>query len=72
MDELVAVGTAGIIGLFLTGLVLLGIIWWIAARIWSAFVTGDWGTDAEIVLALLVLACGYAVTGIWLRKTGRI
>ena len=72
MDELVAVGTAGLIGLFLTALILIGIIWWVAARVWSAVVTGDWGTDAEIVLALLLLAAGYAVTGIWLQKTGRI
>jgi|GEM_PF-1813566 len=73
MDELVAVGLAGIIGLFVTGLVLLGIIAWVAARIWSAFVTDDWWwTDAEILLALLVLATGYAVTGIWLQRTGRI
>lgn len=72
MDELVAVGVAGIIGLFVTGLVLLSIIAWVAARIWSTFVTGDWWTDAEILLALLVLATGYAVTGIWLQRTGRI
>jgi hypothetical protein len=72
MDELVAVGTAGLIGLFLTGLALIGIIGWVAARVWNAFVTGDWWTDAEIMLALLVLACGYAITGIWLQKTGRI
>jgi hypothetical protein len=72
MDELVAVGTAGLIGLALTALVLIGIIWWVAARVWNAFVTGDWWTDAEIMLALLVLAAGYAATGIWLQKTGRI
>jgi hypothetical protein len=72
MDELVAVGTAGLIGLFLTALVLIGIIWWVAARVWNAFVTGDWWTDAGILLALLVLAAGYAVTGIWLQRTGRI
>lgn len=72
MDELVAVGTAGLVGLFLTGLVLIGIICWVAARIWNAFVTGDWWADAEIMLALLVLAAGYAATGIWLQRTGRI
>jgi hypothetical protein len=72
MDELVAVGTAGLIGLVLTALLLAGIIWWVAARVWGAFVTGDWWTDAGIVLALLLLACGYAAAGLWLRKTGRI
>jgi hypothetical protein len=72
MDELVAVGTAGLIGLFLTALVLIGIIWWVAARVWSAFVTGDWWTDAGILLALLMLAAGYAITGIWLQRTGQI
>lgn len=72
MDELVAVGIAGLIGLVLTTLVVLGITWWVAARVWAAFVTGDWWTDAEIILVLILLAAGYAGTGIWLQRTGRI
>jgi hypothetical protein len=72
MDELVAVGTAGLIALLLSFLLVLGILWWIAARVWSAFVTGDWWTDAEILVVLVLLAAGYAATGVWLRKTGRI
>jgi uncharacterized membrane protein YwzB len=72
MDELVAVGTAGLLGLILTALLLAGVTWWVAARVWNAFVTGDWWTDVEILLILVMLAMGYTVTGIWLQKTGRI
>jgi hypothetical protein len=72
MDELVAVGIAGLIGLALTALLVVGVIMWVAMIVWNAFVTGDWWTDAEILLVLLLLAGVYAVTGIWLQKTGRI
>jgi hypothetical protein len=72
MDELVAVGTAGLIALVLSFLLVAFVIWWIVARVWNAFVTGDWWTDAEIMAVLLLLAAGYAATGIWLQKSGRI
>lgn len=72
MDELVAVGIAGLIGLVLTAVLVVGVIVWVATMVWNAFITGDWWTDAEILLVLLLLAGGYTVTGIWLQKTGRI
>jgi len=72
MDELVAVGIAGLIGLVLTAVLVVGVIVWVATMVWNAFITGDWWTDAEIMLVLLILAGGYTVTGIWLQKSGRI
>ena len=72
MDELVAVGAAGLVGLVLTVLLLLGGICWIALLIWSAYITGQWQGIAEIFGILLILIAGYAAIGIWLQKSGRI
>jgi hypothetical protein len=72
MDELVAVGTAGLLGLAITGILLVGGIWWIASVIWNASVSGNWTGIAEFVIVILLLAAGYIGTGLWLQKTGRI
>jgi hypothetical protein len=72
MDELVAVGTAGLIGLAVTGVLLIGGILWVSSVVWNASVTGNWAGIAEFFLALILLAALYTGTGIWLQKTGRI
>jgi hypothetical protein len=72
MDELVAVGTAGLIGLAVTGLLLIGGIWGIASVVWNAYISGNWAGIAEFFLALVLLAALYTGTGIWLQRTGRI
>jgi len=72
MDELVAVGTAGLIGLALTALLLLGGIFWISSIAWEAWCSGDWSGIFQAGTILFVFALAYAGTGIWLQKTGRI
>jgi hypothetical protein len=72
MDELIAVGTAGLLGLVLTLLLALGGILWISGMVWSAWYSGNWQGVSWVAAALLIFALGYAGTGFWLRKTGRI
>lgn len=72
MDELVAVGTAGLIGLALTALLLLGGIIWFSTLAWEAWCSGDWRGIIQAGTVLFVLALAYAGTGLWLQKTGRI
>jgi hypothetical protein len=72
MDELVAVGTAGLLGLVLAALLLFGIALWTMSLLWNAWITGNWWTDAEFFAGLALLIAGYTGTGLWLQKTGRI
>jgi hypothetical protein len=72
MDELVAVGTAGLLGLLITGILLIGGIWWVASVVWNAYISGNWAGIAEFFIVLILLAFGYICTGLWLQKTGRI
>ncbi|NMB78835.1 MAG: hypothetical protein GYA23_07040 [Methanomicrobiales archaeon] len=72
MDELVAVGAAGILGLVITALLILGGIAWGIAGVWDAFRTGNWEPVAQAALVLVVLLAAYTGTGLWLRATGRI
>lgn len=72
MDELVAVGTAGLIGLALTALLLLGGIIWFSTLAWEAWCSGDWRGIIQAGTVLFVLALAYAGTGLWLQKAGRI
>ncbi len=72
MDELIVVGTAGLLGLALTALLLLAGILWIFSLVWEAWCSGNWSGVIAAGCALFVLALAYAGTGIWLQKTGRI
>ncbi|HII99016.1 MAG TPA: hypothetical protein HA272_07165 [Methanoregula sp.] len=72
MDELIAVGTAGLLGLALTALLLLAGILWISSLVWEAWCCGNWSGVIAAGCALFVFALAYAGAGIWLQKTGRI
>ncbi|MCK9581189.1 MAG: hypothetical protein M0Q92_12200 [Methanoregula sp.] len=72
MDELIAVGTAGILGLLLTALIGVWAVWGIASMVWGLQSSGDWQAIGRIVLVMVVAAAAYIGTGLWLRKTGRI
>jgi len=72
MDELVAVGTAGLLGLILAALFLFGGIIWILGMLWNAYLTGDWQRIGQVAGVLFIVALWYTGAGVWLQKTGRI
>jgi hypothetical protein len=72
MDELIAVGTAGLVGLAVTAVLVMGGIWLLASHVWTAVSTEDWNFIYGISLLLLLLITGYILAGLWLRKTGKI
>ena len=72
MDDLVLTGAAGIIGLFLSAVVLLYGVYLIAGLMYAAFVSGEYGVVLIIVGAILIAGSLYMATGVWLRKTDRI
>lgn len=72
MDELVAVGTAGLVGLALLALVLAGAAVYILGLIWSAWIQGELSLLARILALLGGFAALYLGTGLWLQKSGRI
>jgi len=72
MDELIAVGTAGLVGLAVTAILVIAGIWWLASQVWTAVTAENWDYIYGISLLLLLLITGYTLTGLWLRKTGKI
>jgi hypothetical protein len=72
VDELVAVGTAGLLGLVLTVLLLIGAIIWISGMVWSALSSGDWQGVGRIAAVLLGIAVVYTGIGVLLQKSGHI
>ncbi len=72
MDDLVLTGAAGIIGLFLAGVVLLYAIFFVAGLIYAAFVSGEYGGAMSIVCAILIAGSLYMAAGFWLHTTDRI
>jgi hypothetical protein len=72
MDDLVLTGAAGIIGLFLAGVVLLYGMFSVAGLIYAAFVSGEYGGILIIVCTILVAGSLYMAAGFWLHKTDRI
>ena len=72
MDELVTVGVAGISGLVLIAIVLVGAVFWIGGLVIAASSAGDWHAITVIFGILAIILAAYAGTGFWLQKTGRI
>ncbi len=72
MDELVAVGTAGLLGLVIAALLLIGAIVWLSGMVWSAISSGDWHGVWRIAAVLLGIAVVYTGVGIFLQKSGHI
>lgn len=72
MDELIAVGTAGLIGLAALALLLAGAAVWVAGLIWTTWILGDTAGLVRILAILAGLAVLYLGTGLWLQKSGRI
>ena len=72
MDELVAVGLAGIIGLIIIALALAGAVLITVSALQIAWSSGDLTRVTGIILALTLLAASYTGIGLWLQKTGRI
>jgi len=72
MDDLILIGAAGIIGLFLAAVVLLFGAYSIAGLMYTAFVSGEYGVVLIIVGAILIAGSLYMATGVWLRKTDLI
>ncbi len=72
MDDLVLTGAAGIIGLFLAGVVLLYGIFFVAGLIYAAFVSGEYGGVLIIVCGILIAGSLYMAAGFWLHTTDRI
>jgi len=71
-DDLILMGTAGIIGL----VVVVAVFVYFAVNVVlleaHAVVTGDYGFVILSFAALLVAGAAYWGTGLWLQKTGRI
>lgn len=72
MDELVAVGVAGLLGLVIAALLLIGAVAWISGMVWSAISSGDWQGVGLIVAVLAGGAVVYTGIGLFLQKTGHI
>lgn len=72
MDDLVLCGAAGILGLFLAGVILLFGIYAIAGLIFAAFLSGSYDVLFIITGLILIVVSLYIATGLWLHKTDRI
>jgi hypothetical protein len=72
MDDLVAVGTAGLLGLLLTVLLLVSAAGCIMVSVWNAYTRGAWQEIIQIFFILGIIITIYYGTGLWLRKTGYI
>lgn len=72
MDDLVVIGAAGIIGLFLAAVLLLYGAYSVAGLIYTAFVSGEYGVILIITAAILIAGSLYLATGVWLHTTDRI
>jgi len=72
MDELIAAGIAGLLVLFIAGvLVIYGIASLVIATA-GAFAAGEYGSVLFIIAAVLLLLFAYMASGLWLRRTDRI
>jgi hypothetical protein len=72
MDDLVLAGTAGVIGLFLTAVILIWGTFFIAGLLYAAFIAGRFGEVIIIAGILVIAGLLYMGCGIWLQKTDRI
>ena len=72
MDDLVLFGAAGILGLFLAGLILLFGIYSIAGLMYTAFLSGSHDMLFIITGIIMITVSLYIATGFWLHKTDRI
>lgn len=72
MDDLVLIGAAGIIGLFLAAVILLYGAYSLAGLMVSAYISGEYSLVLIIGGIILIAGSGYMASGVWLRKTNRI
>jgi hypothetical protein len=72
MDDLIITGTAGIVGLFVAGIVIFVIAVMVVLRIVHAFTDGDYRLVFEVMTGIIVIAAIYFGIGWWLQKTDRI
>jgi len=72
MDDLVASGIAVLLSLLAVAAILIaGIVYVILLEL-HAFANGDYLFVLGSIGVLFLLCVGYAGTGLWLRRTGRI
>jgi hypothetical protein len=69
MDDLVLFGAAGILGLFLAGLILLFGTYYIAGLMYTAFFSGSHDVLFIITGIIIIAVTLYIASGLWLHKT---
>ena len=72
MDDLTRTGLSIIVIFCVTAAVLLYGIAWLLLRELHAVAAGDTGFMLASIVGVLLFCTAYIVTGLWLRRTGRI
>jgi len=72
MEELVATGIAGLVGLFVAVIAILFGIVFILGMVQAAFVSGNTERILIVCGIPVILAAAYVGTGLWLKKIDRI
>lgn len=72
MDDLVLMGTAGILALFLGGILFLYGVASVLIAAASALASGEVAVFLLIAIAVVGILVLYVASGLWLRKTDRI
>jgi hypothetical protein len=72
MDDLIAVGAAVIIFMFIAAVLILYGAFVFLLIIAKAAISGEYGFLSGILAAAVFIIAGYAATGLWLHRTDGI